>query len=79
MPIAGVVILTDPQQTMDVLNRLNNMEHITTYGVHKDYYIVAVFEADSPAELEKVSKQVTEEVPGILGVYPSYVTFEDVE
>ncbi len=47
MPIAGVTIITDKSKTANVLNQLNKVENVTTYGVHKDNNIVAVFEGDS--------------------------------
>ena len=78
MPIAGVVIQTEPLKAMDVLAQLNETPKITTYGVHKDFNIVAVFEVDSTSELEKLSQQITNDIPGILGIYPAYVNFEDV-
>jgi len=79
MPIAGVVILTDASKTMDVLEQLNHRKDITTYGVHKDIYIVAVFETDSLSRLEQMSRQITDEIPVILSVYPAYVHFGEEE
>ena len=55
MPIAGVVIITDKKKTSHVLNKLNNIENVTTYGVNQDNNIVAVFEGDSPSQLEKMN------------------------
>ncbi len=77
MPIAGVVIIINPARTEDVLNKLDMIPGITTYGVHKENHIIAVFEGDTSKSLEKLSKRVQEEIPGILGVYPTYVNFED--
>jgi len=77
MPIAGVVIITDKQKTAHVLNKLNNIEKVTTYGVHKDNNIVAVFEGDSPSELEKMNAKIIKQIDGIHGIFPAYVNFED--
>ena len=79
MPIAGVIILTTEERSMQVLDQLAKIDHITTYGIHKDNNIVAVFEGDSPKELEELSKKIIKEVPGILGVYPAYVNYETGE
>lgn len=78
MPIAGVVILTDQTKTMNVLNELQDIDGITTYGVHKDNNIVAVFEADTAKSLEDMNDWLFNEVEGILGVYPAYVNFEEI-
>ena len=79
MPIAGVVILTREEMTSQVLNQLQNVENVTTYGVHKNNNIVAVFEGQTPKELERINEKLINEVPGILGIYPAYVNYEDVE
>ncbi|MCK5033889.1 MAG: chaperone NapD [Calditrichia bacterium] len=77
MPIAGVVIIADKQKTMNVLNQLNTIENVTTYGVHKDNHIIAVFEGDTPSELEKMNDDIMNKIDGIYGIYPAYVNFED--
>ncbi len=77
MAIAGVVIVTQRDKAMQVLEKLNEMPQITTYGVHNDVDIVAVMEADSARSLEKLSTDIQEKIDGILGFYPAYVTYED--
>jgi len=77
MPIAGVVIITDKQKTAHVLNKLNNIENVTTYGVHKDNNIVAVFEGDTTSQLEKMNDDIINRIDGIQGIFPAYVNFED--
>jgi nitrate reductase NapAB chaperone NapD len=77
MPIAGVVIITDKKKTAHVLNKLNSIENITTYGVHKDNNIIAVFEGETPTQLEKLNDEILNSVEGIYGIYPAYVNFED--
>ncbi len=77
MPIAGVIIITDKSKTANVLNQLNKVENVTTYGVHKDNNIVAVFEGDSPSQLEKMNDEIVKKIDGIFGIYPAYVNFED--
>ncbi|HFE63331.1 MAG TPA: hypothetical protein ENK14_02805 [Caldithrix sp.] len=77
MPIAGVIVVTAPDKTQEILEQMNAFENVTTYGVYKGNHIVAVFEADSSKGLEKLSDNLTDRIPGILGIYPSYVNFED--
>ena len=77
MAIAGVVIVTQPDKTMHVLEKLNETENVTTYGVHNDVQIIAVFEADSSKSLEEMSMEVQENIEGIMALYPAYVTTED--
>lgn len=79
MPIAGVLILTEPKLSDKVLVELNTVKNITTYGIHKNNHIVAVIEADSIEELERVAKLVTTDIQGVIGVYPTYVNYEELE
>ncbi|MFZ0389199.1 MAG: chaperone NapD, partial [Calditrichia bacterium] len=77
MPIAGVVILAHPAAAPLILEQLQALPQVTTYGVHKENNIVAVLEADDAAGLERLSKNISSRIPGILGVFPSYVDFEE--
>ncbi|MBD3223559.1 MAG: hypothetical protein GF313_02450 [Caldithrix sp.] len=77
MPISGVVIMTQPEKTENVLALLNQKDDVTTYGVHKDYHIIAVLEADSSRRLEEMTKEIQQEMPGVLGIFPAYVNFEN--
>ena len=77
MPIAGVVVITDPEKTVDALNQLKKMENVSTYGVHKEYHIIAVLEGENAKDLENMTMRISDTIPGVLGVYPAYVTYED--
>ncbi|MBC8181953.1 chaperone NapD [candidate division KSB1 bacterium] len=77
MPISGVVILIEPKKSQKIFNALKKTEGVTTYGLHKDIYIVAVFEAKTTKELETMSGHISKEIDGVLGVYPTYLHFED--
>ncbi|MBC8174736.1 MAG: chaperone NapD [Candidatus Marinimicrobia bacterium] len=79
MPIAGVVVLTVPEKTNEILLQLNKIKNVTTYGVHKENFVVAVFEGETPNELEGMSDRIIKTIPGVLGIYPAYVNFEDIE
>lgn len=79
MPIAGVIIVSAPEKAMQVLDRLNTIPNVTTYGVHKDDNIVAVLEGDSPKDLELLSDKIQQEITGVMGIFPAYVNYEDEE
>ncbi len=77
MPIAGVVVITDKQKTDKVLDMLTKMENVSTYGVHKENHIIVVLEGENTEELEAMTSRINADIPGVLGVFPTYVTFED--
>ena len=77
MPIAGVVILTASEKTEDVLIQLKKIDNVTTYGIHKDNNIIAVFEGDTISDLEKINDNVLEKTNGVVGIYPAYVNYEE--
>ena len=77
MPIAGVVILTVSGKTDDVLLQLKKINNVTTYGIHKDNNIIAVFESDTINELENINNKILKEINGVNGVYPAYVNYEE--
>lgn len=79
MPIAGVVVVTKKTESLKVLDQMEKLDNVTTYGIHKDNNIVAVFEAESPKGLENMSKEIQNTVPGVLGIYPTYVNYEEEE
>ena len=77
MPIAGVVILTAKNKTEDVLIKLKKIDNVTTYGIHKDNNIIAVFEWETITDLENINDSVLEKTDGVVGVYPAYVNYEE--
>ncbi len=76
MEIAGVIVLTVLEKANPVMEALNQMASVTTYGVYKENHIVAVFEGETPEQLENISNTIMETVPGVLGIYPAYVNSE---
>ncbi len=76
MPIAGVVIYTKTEHTQDIIKKLDAMDRVTTYGVHKGNIIIAVFEGDTSKELEQLTDNISKNITGVLGIYPAYVNFE---
>ena len=79
MPIAGVIITTAQEEVENVLIKLKEFENVSTYGIHKENNIVAVFEGDTINELEDINNEIVKEVKGVLGVFPAYVNYEDGE
>jgi len=79
MPIAGIVILTDPAKADKVLYELKQIPNVTTYGVHKENNIIAVLDTETGPELKEVTNRLQHEIDGIIGVYPSCVNYEDLE
>ena len=77
MPIAGVVILTESEKTEDVLIQLKKIDKVTTYGIHKDNNIIAVFDGETIADLENINNRVLENTDGVVGIYPAYVNYEE--
>ena len=77
MPIAGVVILTESDKTEDVLIRLKKIDNVTTYGIHKDNNIIAVFDGETIADLKNINDRVLENANGVVGIYPAYVNYEE--
>jgi len=77
MPIAGMVIISKREKARDVLEALEGDPQITTYGLHQETDIVAVFEAKTIEGLEQLSDRVQREIDGVIGVFPAYVHFED--
>lgn len=78
MPVAGVVVMVVEQKGDAVLSALEEMEEVTTYGIHKKNYIVAVLEGDSSRHLEEISGRI-QAIDGVLGVFPAYVGFDEEE
>lgn len=76
MLIAGVVIITDQQHTMQALEQIQQIENVSTYGIHKDFHIIAVFEGETPKALENLSDDIMKNIDGVLGVYPTYINYE---
>ncbi len=77
MPIAGVVVVTLPEKTSEVLQALKRLSQVTTYGVHKDNNIIAVLESESTSGLERLSNRISRSIEGVIGVFPAYINFED--
>jgi nitrate reductase NapAB chaperone NapD len=80
MLISGVVILTEKDKTEAVFEALQSRDGVTTYGIHKEFYIVAVLESETSKGLEALTNQISDSIQGIVGVYPAYINFEaDIE
>jgi len=79
MPIAGVIIMTEPRSADQVLSELQAIDGVQTYGIHKQNNIVAVFDTNDAAELKNLSERIRSEISGVAGVYLSNVNYEEPE
>jgi len=79
MPVAGVVVLAQKEKAHRVMDQLRANPQITLYGLHDGGHIIAVFEAPTPEDLERLSEDVQDSVDGVLGVFPAYVHFEAMD
>jgi len=79
MLISGVVILIDPQKSARIFDALKAMAGVTSYGLHKENYIIAVFEAEDEKEMKSMSEDIARRIDGILGIYPTYMQFDENE
>ena len=78
MPIAGLVIMTKPDKADEVLDELKQVSGITTYGIHKDNNIIAVLDTTSIEALKSTSLHILNDIPNVMGVYPSSVNYDDL-
>ncbi len=75
MAILGFLTHTLTERVQDVERALSAMPELTTYGIHKECYVVAV--ADAPAaKMEAVVDRV-KAVDGVIAVYVTSYTTED--
>lgn len=75
MAIAGLLVHTLQEKVEIVEQQIEKMDNMTSYGIHKDEFIVMVAEAhsqDMENEVEKINR-----IDGVLTIYTTYVTVED--
>lgn len=70
--------MTKPDKADEVLDELKQVSGITTYGIHKDNNIIAVLDTTSIEELKSTSLLILNDIPNVMGVYPSSVNYEDL-
>ncbi len=77
MAIAGLLVHTLQGKTEVTEQVIKKMDTMTSYGIHKDEFIVVVAEVHSK-DIENEVKKI-EEIDGVLTIYTTYVTLEDEE
>ena len=77
MAIAGLLVHTLPQDAKKIESQILDIENMTTYGVHKNEFIVVVAEVPSDTMEREVDK--IKAIDGVLTIYTTYVTLEDEE
>jgi len=75
MAIAGLMVHTLQGAAEEVEQKIKKMDTMTSYGIHKDEFIVIVAEVHSKQITQEVKK--IEEIDGVLTIYTTYVTVED--
>ena len=75
MAIAGLLIHSTEKKLKEVEKTVKGMPEMTTYGIHRKQYVVAVAEA-SQEELEE-SLESIRGIPGVLAVKTTFLTKED--
>ncbi len=75
MAIAGLLVHTLKDYIEAVEKTISHMEYMTSYGIHKDEFIVIVAEVNSGTMEKEVEK--IEKIDGVLTIYTTYVTVED--
>ena len=75
MAIAGLLVHSLKERLPDIESHIREMPEMTTYGCHKDKYIVVV--AEVPADrMEQTVKRI-QALDGVLTIYTTYITLED--
>jgi hypothetical protein len=77
MAILGFLTYTLAGHTQAVEKKLAAMPELTTYGVHKGCYVVAV--AETRAEQMEALIDLVKAIEGVLAVYVTSFTREDEE
>jgi nitrate reductase NapAB chaperone NapD len=75
MAIAGLLVHTLKEDIKRVEEKINEMETMTSYGVHNDELVVVVAEIHS-SDMEKEVDKI-KAIDGVLTIYTTYVTLED--
>lgn len=75
MAIAGLLVHTLEGQAQDVEQVINQMDGVTSYGIHNNDYIVVVAEFHSDVMEDEIDK--IKGVDAVLTIYTTYVTIED--
>ncbi len=75
MAIMGFLVHALPDDLERVERMVGRMDGMTTYGIHKEQYIVVVAEAPSDKIDDEVDK--IKELDGVLTIYATYMTVDD--
>jgi nitrate reductase NapAB chaperone NapD len=75
MAIVGLLVQAGKEDLPAVEARLQELPELSTYGAHKEQYIVVVAEAPA-GQLQDVVARINR-LKGVLATYTAYVTMED--
>lgn len=77
MLIASMIVKAPAENAPGIAQALEKIPGLTLYGVHKEENIIVVAEAESAAELEKLSQSIMLEFPEVIGVFPTYLASDE--
>jgi len=77
MLIASMIVKSVPEKAEETAQLLGRIPNVTTYGVHKDNNIIVVAEAHDVKQLENLSKYLLNEYDDVIGVFPTYLRWDD--
>ncbi len=77
MAILGFLTHALPERAAEVEKELSRFPELTTYGIHKDCYLVVV--ADAPATEMEALVNAVRALEGVLALYVTTFSTEDEE
>lgn len=78
MPISGILVKVEPEKAQGVLKKLQTINNVTTYGIHKENNIIIVIEGKSVEEINSIITHIQDNIEAVIGVFPAYINFEDI-
>ena len=79
MLVASMIVKTQPAVAQDVMLSLSKIPGVTTHGVHEDGNIILLAEAEEEQHLESLAKHIMNEYEGVLGVFPTYLSSDELQ
>ncbi|SDD57406.1 chaperone NapD [Sporomusa acidovorans] len=76
MAISGMLIQPRTDAVSAVAKALSDIEGVTVHSVTPQQEIIIVVEAASLQQISEVARTL-ETIPGVLGVFPTYITTAD--
>ena len=78
MAISSLILKSKPADRPHIIEKLKEYPQLSLEGESPAGELILLVEADNLSALHKMCLSL-EEIPGVLGIYPSYVTTDDEE